>query len=175
MGLRVVAELSSDIDPPDAVGFPDAPFVQQWIGRVLRDEDVRRGGALLDDATLAQCSVSVHLTDDKSSQTLNREYRGADKPTNVLSFPSELPPLDGILTLGDLVLCPSVVNREAAQQGKEPEHHWAHMLVHGTLHLLGYDHIDDDTAERMESLEIQLLSAAGIPDPYRGAARELDE
>lgn len=103
----------------------------------------------------------------EESQSLNSQYRGKDKPTNVLSFPFEVP--DGIELdlLGDLIICADVVEKEAQEQDKPLLHHWAHMVIHGTLHLLGYDHISDDEAEEMEALEIKLLAHLSIPDPYQ--------
>src|SRR5690606_12322097 len=103
---------------------------------------------------------------DEESQALNLLYRGKDKPTNVLSFPCELPAGVDLPVLGDLVICQPVVNLEAAEQNKASEAHWAHMVIHGTLHLLGYDHEDDEEARVMESLETQLLTQLGYPRPY---------
>lgn len=114
--------------------------------------------------------LTIRIVDEQESQQLNLQYRGKDKPTNVLSFPSEVPefiteemefPL-----LGDLIVCAQVVNREFEQQNKTFEAHWAHMLLHGSLHLLGYDHIEDDEAEEMESLEQEILQKMGFPNPY---------
>lgn len=115
--------------------------------------------------------LSIRLVDVEESQSLNLEYRGKDKPTNVLSFPFEMPPeLVGLEDMGDLigdlVICASVVEEEAVQQNKAPLHHWAHMVVHGCLHLLGYDHINDEEAQIMEDLEREILSALDISDPY---------
>ena len=92
--------------------------------------------------------------------------RGKDKPTNVLSFPFEVPPGMEMSLLGDLVICRQVVEKEAQEQGKPLEAHWAHMVVHGSLHLLGYDHIEDDEAEEMEALETEIMLALGYEDPY---------
>ncbi len=97
---------------------------------------------------------------------LNGRYRDKPQPTNVLSFPSELPDELALPLLGDIVICAPVVNREAEQQGKSPAAHWAHMAVHGTLHLLGYDHIENEDAQRMESLETRILARMGLPCPY---------
>jgi len=123
---------------------------------------------------LAACAVGegpgglvIRVVDEDESRSLNRDYRGVDRPTNVLSFPFESPPGVVMDHLGDLVICAQVVAREAADQGKLPSHHWAHMVVHGVLHLLGYDHQRDDEAEEMESLEREILAGLGIPDPYR--------
>ncbi|MFD2168351.1 rRNA maturation RNase YbeY [Thalassotalea euphylliae] len=110
--------------------------------------------------------LTIRLVDSTESQTLNHTYRGKDKPTNVLSFPFEVP--DGIEMdlLGDLVICTSVVAQEAHEQEKSLSAHWAHMVIHGCLHLLGFDHIEDDEAEEMESLEIDILKKLGFNNPY---------
>jgi len=100
------------------------------------------------------------------SRELNHTYRGKDKPTNVLSFPFEAPPGIELPLLGDLIICRQVVEQEAQEQEKTLEAHWAHMVIHGSLHLLGYDHIEDDEAEEMESLETEIMLALGYPDPY---------
>ncbi|KZZ01944.1 rRNA maturation RNase YbeY [Oleibacter sp. HI0075] len=110
--------------------------------------------------------LTIRLTDEEESQALNSEYRGKDKPTNVLSFPFEMPPGIPLELLGDLVICVGVVEQEAKEQEKTTEAHWAHMVIHGCLHLLGYDHIKDDEAEEMEALERDLLASLGYPDPY---------
>ncbi len=114
--------------------------------------------------------VAIRIVDEAEIQELNRDYRDKDKPTNVLSFPSELP--DFVLAeleelpLGDLVICAGVVAVEAAEQGKPLAEHWAHMTVHGVLHLLGYDHIEAADAAEMEPLEISVLAGLGIQNPY---------
>jgi len=113
--------------------------------------------------------VTVRIVDDPESRELNKRYRGKDAPTNVLSFPFEAPqgmPGDETDVLGDLVICAPVVRREAREQGKKEFEHWAHMVVHGTLPLLGYDHQTEDEARPMEALEIRLLEQFGIADPY---------
>ena len=113
-----------------------------------------------------EAEVTIRIVDNQESQQLNRDYRGKDKPTNVLSFPFEAPPEVEINLLGDLIICQQVVETEALQQNKTLNAHWAHMVVHGTLHLLGYDHIDDEEAEEMESLEAEILLKLGFDDPY---------
>ena len=113
-----------------------------------------------------ESEVTVRLVDEAESHELNLTYRGKDKPTNVLSFPFEAPPGIELPLLGDLIICRQVVEQEAAEQGKTVEAHWAHMVVHGTLHLLGYDHIEDEEAEEMEALETEIMLALGYPDPY---------
>jgi probable rRNA maturation factor len=115
---------------------------------------------------LSEAEVSVYLVDETEGQALNLQYRGKDKPTNVLSFPADLPEEVDIPLLGDLVVCAPVVEREAAEQGKTLAAHWAHMLVHGSLHLLGFDHIEDEAAEQMEALETAILVQLGFPAPY---------
>jgi probable rRNA maturation factor len=110
--------------------------------------------------------LSVRLVDTEEGRELNLQYRGRDYATNVLSFPAELPPGVVLPLIGDLVICTSVVAREAAEQDKAVRDHYAHMTVHGVLHLLGHDHIADDEAERMEALERRALAGLGIADPY---------
>ncbi|MEN9502364.1 MAG: rRNA maturation RNase YbeY [Pseudomonadota bacterium] len=118
-----------------------------------------------------EAGVVLRIVNDAESQTLNRDYRGKDYPTNVLSFPYDAPliPLEEGETdyLGDLVVCLPVMEREAAEQGKTTTQHWAHLLVHGLLHLQGYDHITDAEAEEMETLETQILGELGFPNPYQ--------
>ena len=104
--------------------------------------------------------VVVRIADEAESQQLNQEYRGRDNPTNVLSFPYDPVPELDLLHLGDLVICAPVVRREAAEQGKAAEAHWAHMVVHGMLHLQGYDHDGDDEAGAMEALETEILTGS---------------
>lgn len=105
--------------------------------------------------------LTIRIVSDRESRTLNHQYRGKDKPTNVLSFQGDA----GVL--GDLVICAPVVQREAAEQGKSLRAHWAHMVVHGCLHLQGYDHESDADAQKMEAREIRILSSLGFDDPYQ--------
>ncbi|MBY7797045.1 rRNA maturation RNase YbeY [Vibrio fluvialis] len=113
-----------------------------------------------------QAEVTIRIVDEPESHQLNLEYRGKDKPTNVLSFPFEAPPGMALDLLGDLIICRQVVEQEAVEQNKPLLAHWAHMVVHGSLHLLGYDHIEDDEAEEMESLETEIMQNMGFEDPY---------
>jgi len=106
--------------------------------------------------------LTLRIVAGPESRALNRRYRGKDKPTNVLSFPSEAP---GVL--GDVVVCAPVVNREAREQGKIPAAHWAHMVVHGVLHLVGFDHIRPADAKVMEGRERAILARLSVPDPYK--------
>lgn len=135
------------------------------------DEFTRWADAALAEAGHAEpVEITVRVVDEAESQDLNREYRDKDKPTNVLSFPSELPDFVReqleVLPLGDLVICAPVMEREAAEQGKAVRDHWAHLTVHGVLHLLGFDHLQDEEAEAMEAMEIRALVALGIANPY---------
>ena len=118
-----------------------------------------------------EAGVVVRIVGEAESQEMNCAYRGKDYPTNVLSFPYDAPPIpleEGETEyLGDLVICLPVMEREAAEQGKTATQHWAHLLIHGLLHLQGYDHITDVEAEEMEALETQILGTLGFPDPYQ--------
>jgi len=136
-------------------GVPTSASFRLWVEAALRGAKRRKATEL-----------SIRIVDTKEGRMLNRDYRGKDYATNVLSFPVELPPGVKLPLIGDLVICAPVVAREAKEQGKPARNHWAHMTVHGVLHLLGYDHIDDDEAEAMEALETRILAGLGIDDPY---------
>ena len=136
----------------DAPEQPDDDSLIRWAALALRDDPGKE--------------LTIRLVDAEESQQLNSEYRHKDYPTNVLSCPADLPPELNIPLLGDLGICVPVVNREAAEQGKSRDAHWAHMVIHGCLHLLGHDHIDDNEADAMEQLERQLLAELNIADPY---------
>lgn len=110
--------------------------------------------------------LTVRIVDETESAALNEEYRNKTGSTNVLSFPFECPDEVELNLLGDLVICAPVVEREAKQQGKQSQAHWAHMLVHGVLHLLGYDHIEDQDAEKMEAREVEIMALLGFSNPY---------
>jgi probable rRNA maturation factor len=115
--------------------------------------------------------ASVMLTDDAHIREINRTWRGRDKPTNVLSFPApEQPGATGPRHLGDIALAYETLMRESEEESKEPAHHFAHLIVHGVLHLLGYDHEVEAEAEIMEGLEVKALASLGIADPYRDMA-----
>jgi probable rRNA maturation factor len=147
---------------PDIIA-PDDDFIGDWVRR-----------ALAAAAENIDAEVSVRIVNADEMRTLNRDYRHKDKPTNVLSFPAG--PVSGLpeaepVPIGDIVVCADVVNDEAVEQAKAMADHWAHMLVHGTLHLLGFDHEAEDEAAEMETLESRILGAHGVPDPY-GVAGE---
>lgn len=117
----------------------------------------------------AAAELVLRVVDEEEARSLNRQYRGKDYATNVLSFPAELPGFVDLPLLGDIVICAPVVRAEAAQQGKAAMAHWAHMVVHGALHLLGHDHQDDEQAAEMEQRERDILARLGFTDPYEQA------
>lgn len=134
-------------------GLPTEEQIVQWATAAVQPEG-------------DEVEMTVRIVDEAESHELNLTYRGKDRPTNVLSFPFECPDEVELPLLGDLVICRQVVEREVAEQEKPLMAHWAHMVVHGSLHLLGYDHIEDDEAEEMESLETQIMQGLGFDDPY---------
>ena len=134
-------------------GLPTAEQIEQWATAAVQPQT-------------DEVEMTVRIVDEAESHELNLNYRGKDRPTNVLSFPFECPDEVELPLLGDLVICRQVVEREAQEQEKPLMAHWAHMVVHGSLHLLGYDHIEDDEAEEMESLETQIMTGLGFADPY---------
>ena len=134
-------------------GLPTAEQIEQWATAAVQPKS-------------DEVEMTVRIVDEAESHALNLNYRGKDRPTNVLSFPFECPDEVELPLLGDLVICRQVVEREAQEQDKPLMAHWAHMVVHGSLHLLGYDHIEDNEAEEMESLEAQIMTGLGFADPY---------
>jgi probable rRNA maturation factor len=137
-----------------AADLPSEAQFRSWCETALRQRT-------------ADSELTIRLVDEAEGLELNYTYRQRDYATNVLSFPADVP--DGMLDiplLGDLVICVPVVEREALEQEKSTQAHWAHLVIHGCLHLLGYDHIDDAEAEEMEALERTLLAELGHPDPY---------
>ena len=138
-------------------GIPEPEHMQRWLDAALKDRH-------------PDAEVVVRIVDEQESRELNLRYRDQDKPTNVLSFPIEVPTavqseMEWKL-LGDLVICAPVVASEAMQQGKSLEAHWAHMLIHGALHLCGYDHQNDVQANEMETLETEIITGLGFAPPY---------
>ncbi len=132
---------------------PSSDLILSWVNAVLSGRD-------------EPTELTVRIVSEAEITELNRLYRDKDKPTNVLSFPFEK--IDGLELplLGDVVICAAVVAEEAKQQTKTEQDHWAHMVVHGVLHLLGYDHVDSAEADEMEVLEIKILAGLSIADPY---------
>jgi probable rRNA maturation factor len=145
LDLQIVSEASS---------LPDEEDFRRWCILALRQRT-------------ADSELTIRIVDEPEGRELNMRWREKDYATNVLSFPADVPDeLLDIPLLGDLVICAPVVDREAREQGKSSAAHWAHLVIHGCLHLLGYDHIEDAEAEEMESLERELLAELGHPDPY---------
>ncbi len=157
--------------------IPARETMELWIKAALSEAAL--SGETLPEETLSgeseqsqkllnnEYELTLRVVDKDEIQTLNKTYRHIDKPTNVLSFPFEAPAQVQLPLLGDVVICHDVVLEEAHQQQKTIAHHWAHMVIHGVLHLIGYDHMNDSEAQRMENLEIQILNKLSIADPYR--------
>ncbi|MFA6231296.1 MAG: rRNA maturation RNase YbeY [Rhodanobacter sp.] len=136
-------------------GLPATVSFRLWVASALQGARRRKPAEL-----------SIRIVGIDEGRALNRDYRGKDYATNVLSFPAGLPPGIDLPLIGDLAICAPVVLREAAEQSKLARDHWAHLTIHGVLHLLGHDHVEDAEAERMERLETRILAALGIADPY---------
>ena len=149
--LKLALQVASE-----ASGLPSKAALKTWAAAALRP-------------SVKQAEVTVRIVDAEEGQSLNREYRGKDYATNVLTFTfdDDMPEIAGLPLMGDLVLCAPVVAKEAAEQGKTLEAHYCHLLVHGVLHLQGYDHLEDAEAEEMEDLEKQIVISLGYDDPYR--------
>jgi len=134
------------------------------------EADLHRWARAALEGRRTQAALNIRIVDEAEGRAMNLHYRGKDRPTNVLSFPFEVPvgltPDDVGNLIGDLVICAPVVRREAAEQGKTAAAHWAHMVVHGVLHLLGFDHVEEEQASEMESLETAILGGLGFPPPY---------
>jgi len=150
----IVIDLQSAVEK--MAGIPGGERIERWVR------------ATLEGAGFAgrEAELTVRIVEPEESARLNRSYRHKDAPTNVLSFPFENPPGVTLPLLGDLVICASVVEQQAAEQDKPVMAHWAHMIVHGVLHLLGYDHIEPQQRQEMEMLEIFILARLGYKNPY---------
>ena len=142
-------------------GIPAAASFRKWVAAALAGR-------------IREADLAIRIVDSEEGRALNRHYRGKDYATNVLSFPAELP--EGLPKgvkfplLGDLMICAPMVAREADAQGKPRNAHYAHLTIHGCLHLLGMDHLDPREAEAMEQLERDILAGLGVPDPYQDGA-----
>ncbi|CCQ09688.1 Metal-dependent hydrolase YbeY, involved in rRNA and/or ribosome maturation and assembly [Pseudoalteromonas luteoviolacea B = ATCC 29581] len=150
-------DIALDLDLQIACEFENLPTAEQftlWAEKALVNY-------------CSDAEMTIRIATVEESQQLNLDYRGKDKPTNVLSFPFEAPPGIELPLLGDLIICPDVVKREADEQEKTFHDHFAHMVIHGCLHLLGFDHINDTDALEMETIEKEILADLGISDPYR--------
>ncbi|MCC5872013.1 MAG: rRNA maturation RNase YbeY [Gammaproteobacteria bacterium] len=148
MALELAVQLAAEgSDPPDEADF------RAWVEAALAG---RR----------AATELVIRIVDAEEGRALNATWRGRDRPTNVLSFPADLPPELDLPLLGDLVLCAPVVVAEAREQGKSVSDHYAHLTIHGVLHLLGFDHEEEIEAQRMEAEERRILAGLGIDDPY---------
>ena len=134
-------------------GLPSAASFRKWAAAAA-------------EGRIRRADLAIRLVDAKEGRALNRHYRGKDYATNVLSFPADLPEGVDLPLLGDLVICAPVVAKEAQDQGKPLAAHYAHLTVHGVLHLLGLDHEDEREAEAMEQIEREVLAGLGLPDPY---------
>ncbi|MDH5649136.1 MAG: rRNA maturation RNase YbeY [Gammaproteobacteria bacterium] len=135
-------------------------------GDLPKESDIARWAEAALEGIKESIGISVRIVDEAESAELNRQYRNKSGPTNVLSFPFEDPPGVKSEILGDLVICAPVVSREAQEQNKPEQAHWAHMVVHGIMHLRGYDHINDEDAGKMEKMETTILTRLGFDDPY---------
>ena len=153
MPVTVEISISEDLKPGRVSETPEPSLLQTWaIAAYLKT---------------APAVASMQVATSEEIQQLNKQYRDKDKATNVLSFPMQSPEEVGVSLLGDIVLCAAVINREAKQQSKAENAHWAHMVVHGMLHLQGFDHIRNEEAEEMEQLEIKILKQLGFDNPYK--------
>ncbi len=151
--------IHAELDVQYATTSSDLPTVEQfqlWVDHALNFMHYSKSSP----------ELTVRLVDLDEGRELNKQWRHRDYATNVLSFPFECPPGVPLNLLGDIVLCAPVVAQEAHEQGKILQAHWAHLVIHGVLHLLGYDHLSDDEAEKMETLEIEILQYFNYPNPY---------
>ncbi len=150
-------EVQWGVDPLAAM--PDEAEVSQWVSETLAQQSAPR------------CELAIRIVSIEEIQSLNDKYRHKPVPTNVLSFPMDAGLEDDLLLLGDIAICQDIVAEEAKVQGKPLKSHFAHMVVHGVLHLLGFDHLEDDEAEEMEQIEIGILRTIGVSNPYVSEAR----
>ena len=150
--MAIILDIQSASSSEDV---PDEQSMKRWVSAAI----VSKTG---------DTELSIRIVDERESQELNQTYRGSSGPTNVLSFPFDAEIPEPLPLIGDVVICAPVVAREAEQQNKELKAHWAHMIVHGVLHLQGYDHQNDTEAVIMETLESEIMQKLGFPQPYIG-------
>lgn len=160
--MSVIIDLQIADDGDD---HPPPLSIEHWVTTAIAGAKCQLSDKGNDDADV-EFELTVRIVGRQEITELNHLYRHKDKATNVLSFPADLPDHIDLPLLGDLIICADVVRQEAIEQHKTLSDHWAHMLVHGTLHLLGHDHIEDDEAEEMEALEITILAKLGVANPY---------
>ncbi len=158
MMMEVKLELQNASEEED---LPDQNQLSSWINAALKHSPAPWGDRL------QPLELTIRIVDEPESKQLNQRWRQKPYPTNVLSFPFEPSPDVDIPLLGDIVICAPLVAREAAAQQKSKTAHWAHLVIHGTLHLLGYNHINDAEAQIMENLEIRILHELDYPNPYQ--------
>lgn len=151
------AKLLIEIQHASTLKAPEAVLINRWAALAAAEH-------------LQKChedqELAIRIVDPDESQQLNFQYRQKNKPTNILSFPFEAIPGVSFPLLGDLIICAPIVSKEAETQQKTLESHWAHMIIHGVLHLLGYDHIEESEAEKMENIEVKLMAELGYANPY---------
>ena len=148
--MTIILDIQSASTSEDA---PDEQSIKRWVGAVI-------------DSNQGDTELSVRIVDEPEGKLLNETYRGTSGATNVLSFPFENQTPEPLPLIGDIVVCAPIVEREAQQQNKDLNAHWAHMIIHGVLHLLGYDHQNDCEAAVMEGLETEIMQKLGFPPPY---------
>ena len=148
--MAIILDIQSASSSEDA---PDEDSIKRWVSAVMGSKE-------------GDTELSVRIVDEPEGKKLNETYRGATGPTNVLSFPFDEKTPEPLPLIGDIVVCAPVVAREAQQQNKDLTAHWAHMIIHGVLHLLGYDHQNDSEAAIMETLETEIMQKLGFAPPY---------
>jgi len=153
--LNLELDLQIALQPSEDAVLPAQADVEQWVAAALEGQ-------------LEEAQLTIRLVGNDESATLNSQYREKQGATNVLSFPFEAPADVPLPLLGDLIICAPLVTQEAQEQGKAARAHWAHLVVHGVLHLRGHDHIDDVEAREMEDLERKIMAYLGFEDPYAG-------
>jgi len=151
--LNLALDLQVALAQSQGAELPEQAALEQWVSAALEGQ-------------MAEAELTIRLVENDESAALNKQYRDKQGPTNVLSFPFEAPADVLLPLLGDLIICAPLVAQEAQEQGKPVRAHWAHLVVHGILHLRGYDHIDDSDAREMEDLERKIMAYLGFDDPY---------